>query len=149
MQRRQVLKSANVLASLVAWGVISQGEALAAVERAGFDSKTLDGALAALGSRPLSSDQVQLSALDVAEDGSVAPVGVVSRLPGTTEIHVLVEKNPVPLSASFHFLPGTLPEVSLRVKMAESSRVLAVVRAEGKLYVTSRLTAVTLGSCGG
>ena len=97
----------------------------------------------------MNSDQIQLSALDITEDGAVVPVGVTSRLAGTTEIHLLIEKNPTPLSASFTILPGTLPEVTVRVKMAESSRVLAVVLAEGKLYMVSKHTAVTIGSCGG
>lgn len=149
MQRRHVLKSVGALASLVSWGVVTQQEAWAAAARNGFDSKTLDGALAALGGRPASSNQVQLNALDITEDGSLVPVGIISRLPGTTEIHLLIEKNPNPLSASFRIPPGTLADVSFRVKMAESSRVLAVVRAEGKLYMASKNTAVTIGSCGG
>lgn len=148
--RRQALKTtSSVLAMLAAHGVVGWPQALAADARAGFAADTLDGALAALGGRPAASDQVQLTALDVVEDGSVAPVRVVSRLPGTTEIHLLVEKNPVPLSASFRFPAGTVPDIQVRVKMAESSRVVAVVRAEGRLYMASKQTAVTVGSCGG
>lgn len=149
MKRRKILQSGSALAALVAWGLVPASDALAAAARTGFDSKSLDSALSALGGRPATSDQVQLSALDITEDGAVVPIGVISRLPGTTEIHLLVEKNPIPLSASFSILPGTLPEVTVRVKMAESSRVLAVVRAEGKLYMASKHTAVTIGSCGG
>lgn len=147
--RRHALKTTSLLALLVAQGVVGRREAQAAEARAGFAADTLDGVLAALGGRPATSAQVQLTALDVVEDGSVAPVRVVSLLPGTTEIHLLVEKNPVPLSSSFRFPAGTVPDIQLRVKMAESSRVVAVVRAEGKLYMTSRQTTVTVGSCGG
>lgn len=148
--RRQALKTtSSVLAMLAAHGVVGWPQALAADARAGFAADTLDGALAALGGRPVTSDQVQLTALDVVEDGSVAPVRVISRLPGTTEIHLLVEKNPVPLSASFRFPAGTVPDIQVRVKMAESSRVVAVVRADGKLYMASKQTSVTVGSCGG
>lgn len=147
--RRHALKTTSLMAVLVAQGVIGWPEAQAAEARAGFAAGTLDGALAALGSRPATSEQVQLTALDVVEDGSVAPVRVVSLLPGTTEIHLLVEKNPVPLSASFRFPAGSVPDIQVRVKMAESSRVVAVVRADGKLYMASRQTTVTVGSCGG
>ena len=149
MQRRLMLKLGGVLAMLVTSGVVTQAEALAAVARTGFDSKTLDGALAALGSRPAASDQVLLNTLEVSEDGAASPVGVLSKLPDTTEIHVLVEKNPTPLAVSFHIPAGTVPEVNFRLKMAESSRVMAVVRAQGKLYAVSRQTAVVMGSCGG
>lgn len=147
--RRDTLKAGSLLALLAAQGLVSLREARAASQRAGFEAATLAGALAALGGQPAGSEQVVLTALDVVEDGAVAPVGVLSRLPGTTEIHLLVEKNPVPLSASFSVPPGTVPELQLRVKMAESSRVFAVVRAEGRLYLAQRHTEVTLGSCGG
>jgi sulfur-oxidizing protein SoxY len=134
---------------LVSLGLVTETSAVAAGDRAGFDQDSLEGALKAIGGRPATSAQVVLSALDITEDGAATPVGVVSLLPGTTEIHVLVEKNPIPLSASFKILPGTLPDVRLRIKMAESSPVLAVVRAEGRLYVARKHTSVTLGSCGG
>lgn len=149
LNRRKSLKAGGLLAVLAAQGLVGWEAAEAASRRAGFDASTLEGALAALGGRPATSDQVVLTALDVVEDGAVAPVRVVSRLPGTTEIHLLVEKNPVPLSASFTLPADTVPDIQLRVKMAESSRVFAVVRAEGRLYMTSKHTAVTLGSCGG
>lgn len=147
--RRTALKAGSALLSLVALGLVSATEAQAATDRAGFEADTLEGALKALGGRPAGHAQVQLSALDVAEDGAAVPVGVVSLLPDTTDIHVLVEKNPVPLSASFKIPPGTAADVRLRIKMAESSMVLAVVRAGGKLYVARKQTAVTIGSCGG
>lgn len=149
LNRRDSLKAGGMLAVLATQGLVGWDAAEAASRRAGFDATTLEGALSALGARPVTSDQVTLSALDVVEDGAVAPVRVVSRLPGTTEIHLLVEKNPIPLSASFTLPPETAADIQLRVKMAESSRVFAVVRAEGKLYMTSKQTAVTLGSCGG
>lgn len=149
LNRRDSLKTGSLLALLAAQGVVGWPEAWAADARAGFAADTLEGALAALGGRPATSDQVLLTALDVVEDGSVAPVRVVSQLPGTTEIHLLVEKNPVPLSASFRVPAGTVPDIQLRVKMAESSRVVALVRAEGRLYMASAQTTVTIGSCGG
>lgn len=132
----------------MALGLVGHAEALAASTRSGFESGTLEGALLALGGRPAVSDQVRLSVLDVAEDGTAVPVGVLSLLPDTTEIHVLVEKNPVPLAASFRVLPGTAAQVQLRVKMADTSDVLAVVRAGGVLYLARQQTTVTLGSCG-
>jgi len=147
--RRTSLKVGSALCTLVALGLVGAREAQAASDRAAFEPDTLEGALKALGGRPATSAQVVLSALDITEDGASTPVGVVSQLPGTTEIHVLVEKNPTPLSASFKILPGTTADVRLRIKMAESSQVLAVVRADGKLYVASKHTAVTIGSCGG
>ena len=86
---------------------------------------------------------------DIAENGAVVPVGVTSNIPGTTEIFILVEKNPNPVSASFVIGTGTEPSVQTRVKMGETSKVIAVVKANGKVYTTTRETKVTLGGCGG
>ena len=44
---------------------------------------------------------------------------------------------------------GTDAYVATRVKMGESTRVFAVVKADGKLYSASKETKVTLGGCGG
>ena len=77
------------------------------------------------------------------------PIVVTSNIPKTEEIYILVEKNPFPLTASFTIPVGTEPYVATRVKMGESTNVHAVVKADGKLYTTSKETKVTLGGCGG
>ena len=102
LNRRDSLKAGGMLAVLATQGLVGWDAAEAASRRAGFDATTLEGALSALGARPVTSDQVTLSALDVVEDGAVAPVRIVSRLPGTTEIHLLVEKNPIPAVGQLH-----------------------------------------------
>ena len=76
-------------------------------------------------------------------------IAVTSNLPKTQEIYILVEKNPNPLTATFTIPDGTEPYVSVRAKMGQSTNVFAVVKADGKLYSTSRETKVTLGGCGG
>ena len=86
---------------------------------------------------------------DIAENGAVVPVGATSKLPNTTEIYLLVEKNPMPLSAGFIIPAGTAPEVQTRLKMGQSSNVIAIVKADGKLYSATKETKVTLGGCGG
>ena len=45
--------------------------------------------------------------------------------------------------------PSTLPELQTRVKMAETSNVYAVVKADGKFYYAVKEIKVTLGGCGG
>ena len=44
---------------------------------------------------------------------------------------------------------GTEPSVSTRVKMAQTSNVYALVKADGRYHVTSKEIKVTLGGCGG
>jgi sulfur-oxidizing protein SoxY len=86
---------------------------------------------------------------DIAENGAVVPVGATSNLPNTTDIYLIVEKNPTPLSCAFMIPAGTAPEVQTRLKMGQSTNVVAVVKADGKLYSATKETKVTLGGCGG
>ena len=122
---------------------------LRAADGPGCDSKTLDGAFAALGGKPADSKDITITSPDIAENGAVVPIAVTSAIPKTEAIYILVEKNPFPLTASFTIPEGTDPYVATRAKMGESSKVYAVVKADGKLYATSKETKVTLGGCGG
>ncbi len=146
--RRHVLKTTGAMATLLSLGVVTTEEAQAA-GRAGFDARSLDDALRAIGGRPAASQQVSIVAPDIAEDGAIVQIGAVSRLPNTTDMYFLVEKNPWPLSAVFRIPPGTEPDVQTRFKMGQSSDVYVVVRADGKLYSAKKETRVTLGGCGG
>jgi len=146
--RRDALKHTGLLALLVGCGAITAQQALAA-EAPGFDAKTIDAALAALGGKPVESKDITITSPDIAENGAVVPIAVTSTLPKTEAIYIIVEKNPFPLTAAFTIPDGTEPYVATRAKMGESSKVYAVVKADGKLYATSKETKVTLGGCGG
>ena len=152
LNRRSALQaglSSSTLALMVGAGLISPAQAQTAT-RATFDAKTLKDAFAGLGGAASDgSAQITITAADIAENGAVVPVGVTSNIPGTTDIYILVEKNPFPLSASFSIPSGTEPNVQTRVKMGQSSNIHAVVKANGKLYAAVKETKVTLGGCGG
>jgi sulfur-oxidizing protein SoxY len=147
--RRNVIKSTGALATLVSLGIVTQQQAMAQAGRAGFEAKTLADALKAVGGTPASNAQVAIVSPDIAENGAVVPVGATSNLPNTTEIYLLVEKNPTPLAASFMIPAGTEANVQTRLKMGQSTNVVAVVKADGKLYSATKETKVTLGGCGG
>ena len=146
--RRTVLKSTGAMATLLSLGIVTAEQAQAA-GRAGFDAKNLQDAIKALGGSVSANDQVQIISPDIAENGAVVPVGAISKLPNTTEIYLLVEKNPVPMAAAFMIPAGTEPDVQTRLKMGQSTDVVAIVKADGKLYSATKETKVTLGGCGG
>ena len=147
--RRHVIKTTSAFGTLVALGLVTQQQAMAAVDRAAFDGKTLDDALKAIGGKPDTSDQGSVIAPDIAENGAVVPVGATSNLPNTTDIYLIVEKNPTPLAAGFEIPAGTEATVQTRLKMGQSTNVIAVVKADGKLFSATKETKVTLGGCGG
>ena len=147
--RRQALQSTGAFASLIALGLVTQSQVQAAVDNASFQVKTLEDALKAIGGTPATSDQVSVVSPDIAENGAVVPVGATSKLANTTEMYLIVEKNPTPLSCAFFIPAGTAADVQTRLKMGQSTNVVAVVKADGKLFSASKETKVTLGGCGG
>ncbi len=152
-QRRDTLKaggSLGMLGLLAAVGLIKPETAQAAWNKAAFDAKDMDAAFAAVGAgKPAESADVVITAPDIAENGAVVPVGVVSKLPKTEYIAIMIEKNPAMLAASFTLPEGTAADVQTRVKMGQTSNVFAVVKADGKFYMTKKEVKVTLGGCGG
>ena len=142
---------AGLLALLTAAGIVGPGEVLAAARnKIAFDVKSVQDALKSLGaSGPAASTDIMIRAADIAENGAVVPVGVESKIPGTESIAILVDKNPSPLAASFDIPAGTEPSVTTRVKMGQTSDVYALVKANGKYYMTKKEIKVTIGGCGG
>jgi sulfur-oxidizing protein SoxY len=147
-RRRDVLRQGGVFTALAACGLLTARAARAAEDDLVFAAASMREALDALGSVPTSDTQIVLSAPDRAENGAIVPVTVESRLPGTQDIFIVVEANPNPMVVRFTVPEGTDPWVSTRIKMAESSKVYAIVRAGGRLYSVSRDTQVTVGGCG-
>jgi sulfur-oxidizing protein SoxY len=145
--RRQVIKTAGALSTLVSLGIITQAQA--AESRPGFATKSYAEAINALGGSPTVSGDIQVVTPDIAENGAVVPVGAISNIPNTTDIWFLVEKNPSPLAAGFSIPAGTIADVQTRLKMGQTSNITVVVKADGKLFAASKETKVTLGGCGG
>jgi sulfur-oxidizing protein SoxY len=154
-KRRTILKTgsgATLLSLLGGAGLLAPYTVQAQTwNKAAFDTHNLAETMKALGgSDPAQSkDIVFFQTPDIAENGAVVPVGITSNIPKTESIAILVEKNPNILAASFDIPAGTDPTISTRVKMGQSSNIVALVKADGKYYVAAKEVKVTLGGCGG
>ncbi|MBB4264237.1 MULTISPECIES: thiosulfate oxidation carrier protein SoxY [unclassified Bradyrhizobium] len=95
------------------------------------------------------SDKVKLDAPEIAENGGVVPVSVTTTLDKVTSISFLVTENPYALAASYKVADGTIPHVANRLKMAKTTKLVAIVEADGKLYSATKEVKVTVGGCGG
>lgn len=116
-----------------------------------FKQKSQDDALKALYDKmPEQSDKIAIDVPEIAENGAVVPVSVdASALPNVGSISLLVPENPFTLAASYKIPAGSAASISCRIKMAKTSKVVAVVESGGKLYSAAKETKVTLGGCGG
>jgi len=151
--RRTVLKGtggAAVLGLAMVAGLFKPGSAWAEWNKAAFEVKTLNDAVKAMGgSQASESKDITIQSPDIAENGAVVPFTIASKIPKTEAMALLVEKNPNILAANFSIPDGTEPWVNTRVKMGQTSNVIALVKADGKYYYASKEVKVTLGGCGG
>jgi len=155
-KRRELLKAGTGIGALAlgaAAGLLGSGQAVAQEwNKAAFGTKSLNDAVKAMGgSAAVESKDIQFvnPTPEIAENGAVVPITVSSSIPKTQSIAILVEKNPNILSADFAIPAGTEPFVSTRVKMGETSKVFALVKADGKYFYAAKEIKVTLGGCGG
>lgn len=152
MNRRDFLRDgslAGLAAALAAAGWIPAARA-EEWNRIAFEAKSMEDVLKALGGGAASSTgAVAITAPELAEHGAVVPISAVSRAPDTDALAILVEKNPNTLAALFSFPSGTAPEVSTRIKMAQTSNVYVVARSGGRFVYAVKEVKITLGGCGG
>jgi sulfur-oxidizing protein SoxY len=149
--RRETLKHSAIVAGLLAsTGLVPQC-AMAAVDKAAFQAKSVADVLKALGAgAPVESKDVTVGGPDIAENGAVVPITASTTLAGVKQILVLVEKNPAALVALFNVTDSVEANFATRAKMGQSSDVYAVaVMADGKAFFAKKEVKVTLGGCGG
>ncbi|MGQ0578688.1 MAG: thiosulfate oxidation carrier protein SoxY [Betaproteobacteria bacterium] len=145
--RRSVLRAIAITLATV---MLRSRQLLAARwDKAAFDARAIADALKGIGvTATEESEKIVLKVPEIAENGSIVPLEIVSQIPGTEAIYILVDGNPQPLAAIFEFTNGAEAFVATRIKMRESSRIRFVARAGGKFYATMREVKVTIGGCG-
>ncbi len=155
-QRRHMLKgaiSASTLALVAASGLLLPQRLLAHWPKDAFTAETVEDALLALvGQAEIASNKALNfkvgSPPSYAVNGASVPVAIESDLEKIERVAILVEKNPFPLTMSFDLTPAVLLPIKSMIKIREDSQVIAIIRAEGKLYKTSRFVEVDIGGCG-
>jgi len=152
-KRRTILKGSIAVSAVgiaAAAGLLSPIRVLAAWPADAFTSRNHETALKAItGTSALPPGDIEISAPEIAENGAMVSVTIESGMPDVSEIALLVVKNGQPLAATFLMGASAQPMVSIRVKMAETSDVVAAVKSGGAWYGASREVKVTLGGCGG
>ena len=153
--RRRLLRGGTSLAMMVPWlgsGLLVPSRVLAAEwNRPAFSARNVADALKSYGAAGAAeSRDIVISAPEIAENGAKVEIEIASQIPATRSIAVFADKNPMPLCATLEFSGNALPFCRVQLKLAETTRIRAVVRAgDGKTYVAFRDVKVTLGGCGG
>ncbi len=136
-----VALATGLLAPLRAWA--------GAWNQAGFGAEAVADALQSIGAtQSVESSDILVKAPDIAENGAIVPIEVISRIPSTRFIAIVADKNPFPLIATFEFREGAEGFVSTRIKLGETSMVRVIVKADDRVYSARREVKVTIGGCG-
>jgi len=152
--RRKFLKTATYIgatATAISTGVLLPQRVLGAYNAEAFAAKDVSGAISgSLGSdQYTASDAIKLKAPDIAENGAVVPVTVSSSMSNVEAISIVASANASPLTSSYQLSPACEAFVSTRIKMGKTADVIAVIKADGKLYSATKEVKVTIGGCGG
>jgi sulfur-oxidizing protein SoxY len=95
------------------------------------------------------SRDISLTAPDMADNGASVQISCATSLPDAVKLMVLVEKNQHPLCAVFELTEQVEPNWVMRIKMAQSSWVWAVVVTRaGSVFFAQKDIRVTIGGCG-
>lgn len=155
IDRRTIIKgaiSASTLALVASSGLLLPQRVLAHWPSSAFTAETVEDALLALlGETEIANDkQVSFKVgapPSYAVNGASVPIEVRSSLENIERVAILVEKNPNPLAMSVDLTPDVALPFKSMIKVAEDTEIIAVVRADGKLYKTSRDISVDIGGC--
>ena len=154
IQRRILIKkslSATTIAMVSSSGLLLPQRVLAHWPTEAFNAETVeDVLLALLGKANISSSQklnfsVGKPAKRIVNGRSVS-VEINSELKDIERFAILVDNNPFPLVMSMDFSSDVLLPLKTRIKLVKGkSKVIAVVRAGGQLYITRRDVRVDTG----
>ncbi len=103
---------------------------------------------------PVKRGRVTLTIPGVAENGLSVFTTIAAESPMTEadhvkEIHIISEKNPVPIIASFFFTPAMAEaKVATNIRLAASQKVTALaVMSDGSLWSDEKDIVVTIAAC--
>lgn len=131
--------------------ILAPFQAFATWASAAFNSTKLEDAYKNLfGDTPIrESNKITLKVPKIAENGGAVPISIKTTLKNVETINIFVKDNPQPLTASFHIPKGTIADISTRIRLAQTSTVTTVIKADGTLHSQSQEVKVTIGGCGG
>ena len=93
------------------------------------------------------SDQIKIGINPIIENGAVVPIKIETSLAHPESITIFVEKNPNPLIANFDLAPVCAGFISTRIKVDQSSNVIAIVKANGEIFSQKTFIQVHAGGC--
>ena len=152
--RRAFLINSTTALTLLGLGFFPAGglaiESVKSWQQSWFENgKSIKETFLALGvSEPTVDKRVVVQAPDTAENGAYVGISVESSIPNITAVAFLVDKNPSVLAGYFETKKSGKLKFATKIKMAETSDLVALVKADDKYFMNTKHVKVVLGGCG-
>jgi len=152
--RRVFLIDSTTVLTLLGFGFFPAGGLAIGNEKSWQQSwfengKTVKETFEALGvDEPIVDQSVVIQAPDTAENGAYVGIGIESSISNIDAVAFLVEKNPGVLAGYFEIKKSKKLKLGTKIKMAETSDLVAVVKAGDNYFMNSKNVKVVLGGCG-
>lgn len=154
MRRRVLLRGAlgsGVLAIAISQRLLIAQEFLASWPKEAFHARSLQDAMTGLlgSANRIASEHIRIEATTNAVNGASVPLTVFTDgLDKVESVNIFAEKNPAPLLANFEMSDAVTNHLTVRIKLAETSDVIVVVKADDRLYSARKKINVSIGGCG-
>jgi sulfur-oxidizing protein SoxY len=149
--RRDFLKRSVAALNALFIGLVKPARSFAedAKDSAAFTARDTASALAILGvQNPGSGKRILLNVPEIVDKNVVISIKVKSAIPNTDWIAVLIDKNQFPLVGQFDLVANKSTGIEVNAKLTQTSKIVAVVRADGKYYRVDKEVKVAIDGCG-
>jgi len=152
--RRVFLIDSTTLLALLGLGFFPAGGLAIGKEKSQQQSwfeygKTVEETFAAMGvGKPIVDKRIVVQAPDTAENGAYVGIGIQSSIPNIDAVAFLVDKNPGVLAGYFEIKKTEQLKLGTKIKMAETSDLVALVKAGDTYFMNIKHVKVVLGGCG-
>ncbi len=133
-------------------GLLIPREVIATWPETAFTTESLQDAMTRLlgASDAEPSELIEIELGEVSENAANVPINVrADGFDNVESISLFSEKNPIPLLASFEMTDMIANRLNTRIRLAETTHVVVIVKADGRLYSARKKTKITAGGCGG
>ena len=113
------------------------------------EAKDVAAALLALGvQNPGPGKRILLDVPEIVDEKAKISIKIKSAIPNTDWIAVLIDKNPHPFVDQFDLTNAKAAAIEITASLMQTSKVIAVVRADGKYYrVDKEVKVAVAGTC--
>ena len=147
ISRRHAIKLGSVGAIFTTFSGLTKS-VFAEWPAASFDTTEYDKAYAIVtGGVEPQEGGITIDAPEIASNGATVPITISTDMENVKTISVLVEKNPRPYISTFFINENIEASISTRVKMRETSNIVAIVETADGKFIAKQSVKVTAGGC--